>query len=186
MAALNRKTLVLAGIPVACDVVIGLERFGLNAVHAGTSALVQSCQRHLSTWASRAGYDPRPRHERTALGGTNHEARRAGRPGGSAGVPESRRPARSAGWAILSGWPQAAGAAIPLAACNPDRLPARPKAAAEKVLPGGYLQAFPRRTQPTGSLTRSPASVGTGIGGKVVPATVMPAPRMPLAATRGK
>jgi hypothetical protein len=184
MTVLNRKSLVLGGIPVACDVVISRECFGLNPVNAGPTAMVLSCQRHLSKWAPHAGLDPRPRHERTASGGTNHEARRAGRPGSCAGVPESRRSARSAGWAILSGWPQAAGVSAPLPGWRPDRLSARAAVAVEKYLPGGYLQAFARGFQPAGSLTSSPDSVGTAIRGKVAPAK-MPASRMPQASTRG-
>jgi hypothetical protein len=185
MVALKRNSLVLRAVPVACDVVTGLTRFGFNPANAETS-LVLSYQRHLSTRVSRAGTDPCSRHERTALGGVGHDARRAGRPGSPAGVPDSRRPARTAGRAILSGWSSAAGAMAPPAAGCIDRLTVKRTAGAGTGFPHGYLQAFQRRAIPTGSLTSLPVPEWSGKRGKVAPAAFMPALRMPLAATRGK
>ena len=103
MAVLHRKSLVLCGVNVACGVVTGMKRFGVNAANTGLPAGL-SFQRHLSMRTPRAEADPRPRHERTAPGAVGRDARRAGRPGSPAGVPSRQRPARTAGRAILSGW----------------------------------------------------------------------------------
>ena len=186
MAVMNLQSLVLRGVNVAGDVVTGRERLGFNPAKGGTTAVVLSFQRHLSTRAPQAGSDPRPRHERTASGGASHAARRAGRPDSPAGVPDCRRPARCAGRAILSGWSQAAGVAYPPAAWCLDRITAKPTALADKRIPSGYSQTFPQRTLPAGSLTSLPALVRSGKGGEGVPVATMPAPRMPKASTRGK
>jgi len=185
MVALKRNSLVLRGVPVACDVVTGQGRYGFNPANAGVLRVL-SFERHLSTRASRAGSDPRLRHERTAMSGVGHVARRAGRPGSPAGVPVRRRPARSAGWAILSGWSSAAAIAAPIAAGCLDRLTGKRTAYAERGLPQGYLQAFQRRILPTGSLTRLPVPGWSGKRGEVMPAALLPAMRMPMASTRGK
>jgi hypothetical protein len=183
MAAIKPESLVLRGVSAASDVVNSQTDRGFNSANAETSAVVLSFQRHLS--APYADSDPRPRHEGTAFGGASRAAWRAGRPGGPAGVPVRRHPARSAGRAILSGWSPAAGAAAPLHGWCPDRLMVRPPALADQRIPSGYLQAFPRRTLPTGSLTSMPAGTRSGKRGKATPA-LMPALRMPLASTRGK
>ncbi len=185
MAVMKPESLMLRGVPVACDVVTSVERYGFNPADAETSAVILSFPRHLSVRAPRAGSDPRPRHERTALGGAGRAAWRAGRPGSPAGFPDCRRPARCAGRAILSGWSQAAGAAAPPTAWCPDQFTVRLTALVDQRIPTGYSQAFPRRTLPTGSLTSLPAEERSGKRGKATPA-LMPALRMPLASTRGK
>jgi hypothetical protein len=184
MAVMKPETLVLRGAGVACDVVTSVERYGFNPANAGTAAGVLSFPRQLSLRDSRAGSDPRPRHKRTAPGGAGRAAWRAGRPAGPAGVPVRRRPARSAGRAILLGWPQAGGAAAPPDAWCLDRLTVRRTAPADQRIPSGYSQPFPRRTLPTGSLTSLPAGQRSAKRGQATPA-LLPALRMPLASTRG-
>jgi hypothetical protein len=185
MAVITNESLVLRGVNVACDVVTGLERFGFNPANGGNSAVVLSYQRHLSTRASQAGSDPRPRHERIALGGASHAARRAGRPGSPAGVPERRHPARSAGRAILSRWSLAAGATAPRAAWCLDRLTIKRTAPAGQGTPLGHLQTSSRWAIAAGSLTSLSVGAGSSKRGDVVPVG-MPARRMPTALTRGK
>jgi hypothetical protein len=139
MAVLQRKSLVLRGVNVACDVVTDMKRFAVNAGNTRLPAGL-SYQRHLSTRTPCAETDSRPRHERTASGGSSRDARRAGRPGSPAGVPVRQRPAINAGRAILCGWSQA------------------------------YSQTFPRRAIAAGSLTSLPAQLGSGTRGEAQPA----------------
>jgi hypothetical protein len=186
MAVLNRNCLVLRGVPVASDVVTVLERFAVNPANARTPALIPSYQRHLSTRTPSAATDSRPRHEHAASSCVGREARRAGRPGSPAGVPERRRPARIAGRAIQLGWRQAVGVVSPSAAWCLDRLTVKRKAGAGKLLPEGYSHALALRTKPTGSLTSLPALEWSGIRGEAEAAAIMPSARMPMASIRGK
>jgi len=186
MAVLNRNCLVLRGVPVACDVVTVLERFAVNPANARTPALILSYPRHLSTRTPSAETDSQPRHEHPASSGVNRDARRAGRPGSPAGVPERRRPARIAGQAIQWGWSQATGVVSPPAVWCLDRLTVKREAGAAKLLPEGYSHALARRTKPTGSLTSLPGLEWSGTRGKAATAAMKPPARMPMASIRGK
>jgi len=125
MAVLQRKSLVLCGVNVACGVVTGMKRFGVNAANTRLPAGL-SFPGHLSTRTPCAEVDPRPRHERAASSGVGCEARRAGRPGSPAGVPSRRRPARYAGRIILSGWSQGYSQTFPRRAMSAGSLTSLP------------------------------------------------------------
>jgi hypothetical protein len=180
MARLHRKSLVLRGVLVAREVVAVLERFAGSPADALTPVL--SYPRHLSTRTPSTESDSPPR-QRAVSNGVNSGARRAGRPGGPAGVPD-RHPARIAGRTIPLGWSEAAGVVAPAAWCL-DRLAVQRSVLAGRP-PQRHSLAFTRRTQPTGSLTRLPVRVGSGTRGKAMSATLIPAARMPRASIRGK
>ena len=181
MAELHRKSLVLRGVPVTRDVVAVLVRFAGNAVEEQPPVL--SYPRHLSTRTPSTESDSPSRHTRAVSNGVNHGARRAGRPGGLAGVPVS--PARIAGRTIPLGWSEAAGVVTPAAWCL-DRLVVQHPALAGQRPPQRHSQPFTRRRKPTGSLTRLPVLVGSGTRGKEALAMITPAMRMPRASIRGK
>jgi hypothetical protein len=122
MAVLNRNNLVLRG--VSRDVV-SVQRFAVSPASAGTPAL--SYPRHLSTGTPSTEPDSRPRHAPACSGKVGCPARRAGRPGGPAGVPE--RLARIAGRTIQFGWPQG-----------------QSQASLRRTKPAGSLTRLPRLT----------------------------------------
>jgi hypothetical protein len=184
MAVINSQSVVLRGVNVVNGVVTGMTRRGFNPAVEAPSAGSLSYQRHLSLGAPQAGLDPWARHERAAFGGGGHAAPRAGRPGSPAGVPV-KRPARSAGRAILSGWPQASGVASPTAAWCQDRLTILPKAlTGARILPG-RSQISRRAALPAGSLTSLPRLERSGKRREGLSA-MMPALRMPRVSLRGK
>jgi len=172
MAVLNRNCLVLRGVPVASDVVTVLERVAFNPAIARTFGL--SYPRHLSTWTPSTDTVSRPCHEHVVSDDVGRKARRAGRPGGPAGVPE-RRPSRFAGRTIPPGWFQARGVVAPAALC----LDLKVKQTAGERLPGRYSQALSRWAIPAGSLTRLPAGSWPSTRGQALAAGAMPAGRMP-------
>jgi hypothetical protein len=183
MAVMNLETLVLRGVNVVRDVVIGLERNGSNLT--GVQAPVSlSSTRHPSASDPWTDTDPGKRYER-AMQGAAHAAIRAGRPGSLAGVLGSRSPARCAGRAILSGWSQATGGFCPSAAWCLEPLTAEARTAAGDILSGRAV-AFPRGTlqpvQPR-QLTRLPRSAKRA-GAEL--AVRPPAHGTHAASTRGK
>jgi hypothetical protein len=179
MAELHCKSLELRGVLVTREVVAVLVRFAGNAAEGKTPVL--SYPRHLSTRIPSTEADSPSRQCRAVSGGVNRGARRAGRPGGLAGVPV-RFPARNAGRTIRLGWSQAVGVA-PSAAWCLDLAVQHPALAGMR--PPQHSQALSRRMQPTGSLTRLPVRVWSGTRGRAVTA-ITPAVRMPMASIRGK
>jgi hypothetical protein len=180
MAELHRKSLELRGVLVTREVVAVLVRFAGYPVDGKTPVL--SYPRHLSTRIPSTEADSPSRQRRAVSGGVNRGARRAGRPGGLAGVPV-RFPARNAGRAIRLGWSPAVGVAPPAAWCLDLRV--QHPALAGMRPPQRHSQALSRRSQPTGSLTRLPVRVWSGTRGRGVTA-ITPAMRMPMASIRGK
>jgi hypothetical protein len=173
MAEVHRKSLVLRDVLVAREVVAVLERFVGSPADARTPAL--SYPRHLSTWTTSPETDSQPRHDCAVSNGVNHPARRAGRPGGPAGVPV-RIPARSAGRTIPFGMAPAVGVVAPAWCVGP--LAVKRTGRQGQRLLQRHSQALARRSQPTGSLTRLPVQVWPGTRGEA-------AMRMPRASIRG-
>src|SRR5262249_50813855 len=179
MAVLNLESLVLRGVPVACDVVTGLERIGFNASGSGARAVLLSLTRHPSPSDPQAGADPGMRY--AAVQGMAHAAPRAGRPGRSAGVPDSRGPAISAGRAILSGWSLAVGDPCATAARRLAAFAGTTPATVGKALTGQPQTSLRTRSQAAGRrLARS------GKRAEVEAGSSEPAFGVPSAPLRGK
>jgi hypothetical protein len=155
MAVVNLESLVLRGIHDACNVVPGLERNGSKQADGRTPTASPSLTRHPFASYPRAGMDAGMRPG-GAENGAAVAATRAGRPGSSSGVPDSRNPASFAGRAILSGWSpcgRGAGSAAwqpalltrPVQASPGEALPGRPGALARGPIPAGCRQQPARR-----------------------------------------
>jgi hypothetical protein len=109
MALKKTETLLLPVVPVAVrGVVAGLKGIGFAQASGQTPEVPLSFARHLPPGDPDTDPHPLMRYE-PANSGEAHAARRAGRSGSSAGVPDSRPLARSTRAAILSGWSVAAG-----------------------------------------------------------------------------
>jgi len=110
MAKLILESLVLPVVPVATRVAVALERIGSTQASGATSATPLSFTRHLPPSYPRLERDPVVRQvPADGNAGGARGARRAGRPGSSAGVSVSRRAAITAARTILSGWSPIAG-----------------------------------------------------------------------------
>ena len=180
MAKMNSENLVLRGVNVVADVVIGLKRIGSGQANDQTAAMPLSCTRHLMMTDSRPDADPAMRYEPATSAASS--AQWAGRPGYVAGVLSSRNPAITAGRAILSGWSLVEGGACPAAVGISGRFTALMPMPAGEVLPG--------RTQLTRLHALRPwrlsPSVRSGKRGEVSTAYHRPAGGTPSASTRGK
>ncbi len=117
MAVKKLESLVLRGVPVACDVVAGLERIGSNAARGQAPTVAPSFARHLSPGYPAPDTGTAMRYEPANPGGA-HTAQRAGRSGSLAGVSDSRSLASFAGRAILLGWSLAARETVPVETCR--------------------------------------------------------------------
>jgi len=142
MAANKLESLVLRGVPVACDVVAGLERIGSNPATGDVPSVALSFARHLSPSYRAGDAEPASRCEPANPGGTR-AAQRAGRPGSSAGVSESRSLASFAGRAILSGWSRAVREAVAVEKCRRNLVEILAPTPTGGLL-SGHTQSFPR------------------------------------------
>jgi hypothetical protein len=104
MAVKNLESLVLRGVRVLNGVPTNLERIGSYSVGQEPSITSLSFARHLFTSAAHADADAGTRWASPCPTEGKHTADRAGRLARSAGVLDSRCPARFAGQAIPSGW----------------------------------------------------------------------------------
>lgn len=104
MAVTFVESLVLRGNPVAYGVVAGLEPTGSMQADGRAPTVHLSHTRHPSRSYPLAGPERSLRLACAEDLGAASAATRAGRPGSSAGVLDSRMPAIKAGGAILSGW----------------------------------------------------------------------------------
>jgi hypothetical protein len=103
MTMKNLESLVLRGVRVLTDVRMGLERNGSYSVVQEPTAISLSFARHLFPSDSQADANAGTRWVTPCSPGGKPTAYRAGRPVRSAGVLDSRCPARFAGQAVLSG-----------------------------------------------------------------------------------
>jgi hypothetical protein len=109
MALKKLESLLLPVVRVAVrGVVAELVRNGFAQASGQAPEVTLSFSRHLPPGDPGTDADPLMRYE-PANYGEAHAARRAGRSGSSAGVPDSSPLARSKRAAILSGWSVAAG-----------------------------------------------------------------------------
>jgi hypothetical protein len=162
MALKNLESLLLPVVPaVVRGVVAGLKGTGSAQASGQTRAVALSFTRHLPPGIPGPDSDPMMRYE-PANYGEAHAAQRAGRSGSSAGVPDSRTPARTAGAAILSGWSLAAGG-IGLLGASWRGLTATATVATDSSLPG-HLQVLKRL--PAGRHPRSEVRFGSAHGRK--------------------
>jgi hypothetical protein len=184
MAVINSESLVLHGVRVAFDVVTGLERIGSNPASGQTGAMHLSVTRHPSQSYPDANGDPGTRPESAENLGAARAAKRAGRPGSSAGVPDSRNLAITARRAILSGWSLAARGPVPPATWCQRRFTAVPSVAVGEVL-SGHSQPSLSQTLRAGNQWRLPRPQRSEKGGER-PASLMPAMGRLSASARGK
>jgi hypothetical protein len=181
MAVMNLESLVLRGVNVVRDVVTGLKRIGANqAAVRQTPAMVLSHLRHPSQSDPWSDADPALRYERATAGGST--AKRAGRPGSSAGVLGSRNLASFTRGAILSGW-QVEGGPATAARCI-GQVQAKPVAAVGEV-PPGQSRLTATASFPAGWRTRQTRTGRLAVRREVGRAWSTPAGGMPLFATRG-
>jgi len=103
MAVKNLESLVLRGVRVLNDVLMVLERIGSYTVVQEPSATSLSFARHLFPSDSQADANAGTRWDTLGFPEGKPTAYRAGRPARSAGVLDSRCPARFAGQAVPSG-----------------------------------------------------------------------------------
>jgi len=185
MAVMNLESLVLRGVTVVRDVVIGLERAGSVTAGGNAPTIPPSFARHLSPSDPRHDAAPAMRYE-LAGNGVAHTARRAGRPGSSAGVPGSR-PASFAGQTILSGWSVAMGTTAVTGTCQHDRLAVVTPGAGGWLL-SGQSQSFQRllAIKPAGPVSRSWRRSERNADAKDEQASKRPAHGMPSASLRGR
>jgi hypothetical protein len=181
MAVLNLSSLVLRGVSVLRDgqTVNLLRRDASYAAIAGAPT-VRISMRHPSSGCGQAFMQPagRPDHEDEDL--VAGAAPGAGRPLSRAGVLSRRSPARTAGQAILFGWPPAVGGPKPTAATGLCLIKAGPVASVgegtsgrlttvhARALPGNGNQPVVRR-KAYWRLTVVP--VGTKPAGWTLPAS---------------
>lgn len=182
MAVMNLESLVLRGVNVACDVVMGLER---NGSHQARGTTVLSFTRHPSLSYSHAGSDPGMRYGGAEDIGAAHAAIRAGRLGSSAGVLDSRKLAITASRAILSGWTHRERGFCTTVTWRPDLFRVQPPAAVDKSL-SGYRQPFQHGLLQTSGRLGVPGLQGTDKRGKPAMGLFRTPAAMPQAASRGK
>jgi len=184
MTVIISESLVLRGVRVACDVVTGLKRNGSNPASAQTRAMHLSVTRHPSQGYPDADGDPGTRPEFAEMLGAALAAKRAGRSGSPAGVPDSRTLAISARRAILSGWTLAARGPVPPATWCQRRFAAVSPVAVGEVL-SGYSQLTQYQALAAGNQWRLPRPQRSEKGGQQ-PASSMPVSGMLSASARGK
>jgi hypothetical protein len=162
MAVKILESLVLRGVRVNPDVRMVLERIGSNLSVQEPQAVSLSFARHLFPSDPQADGDAGTRGLTACTPGVKRPAHRAGRPGSSAGVLDSRRLARSARRAVLCGR-QAVGSRGALATLT-------------TAWPTGS-QAGMRRPSMCGSLICSPRS--SGVKNRIPPVWHQPQLRPP-------
>ncbi len=146
MAVKNLESLVLRGVRVNHDVRMVVECIGSNLAVQEPQVLSLSFARHLFPSDPQADIDAGTRGTTACTPGGKRPAHRAGRPGSSTGVLDSRRLARTARRAVLSGRQLVQGQSRALASLTTDQ-------------PSGSLAGM-RRPSVRGSLICSPRSSG--------------------------
>jgi hypothetical protein len=185
MAMMKLESLVLRVVPVVVrDVVVGLETIGTSQAMSQAPTVTLSFARHLPPGNPDADPNPRTRYE-PANYGEMHSAKRAGRSGSSAGVPDSKTAAITARSAILSGWSVAVGGIGRVSASWRGLTKATTTVATDGSLPG---RSQPRKRLPAFRHTRAEYGVWSsgrqclreGLDAKA------PARGMPLASFGGR
>jgi hypothetical protein len=104
MAVVQLESLVLRGVGDACNVAMVLERNGSTQADGRTPMVPLSYPRHLLSSYPHAGTCPGKRPGDAEDLGAATAAKRAGRPGSSGGVSDSRSLAINARRSIQFGW----------------------------------------------------------------------------------
>lgn len=144
MAKMNLESLRQPVVLVAKRVVVVLERIGSTQASGETPTTPLSFTRHLPPGYPRLDMSPMVRPAPAdGNAGVAQGAQRAGRPGSSAGVSDSRRSAISAGRTILWGWSPITGGTDTATRKRTDRHRTETCMTTTPTRAGGLLSGYP-------------------------------------------